>query len=99
MTNLAGFCKALQPGDLKEGDDGEHDGSQCIDGQPVLLHHIHFIDSAIRTADSLKLESFFLFRHHIQMISRDDAVLEADSAASNSILHGILSSTEHYCLY
>ncbi len=43
MTDLAGFCKALQPGDLEEGDDGEHDGSQCIDGQPVLLHHIHFI--------------------------------------------------------
>ncbi len=43
LTNLASSCKALQPGNLKEGDDGEHDGSQCVDGQPVLLHHIHFI--------------------------------------------------------
>lgn len=43
-TDLASSCKALQPGDLEEGDDGEHDGSQCIDGQPVLLHHIHFIE-------------------------------------------------------
>ena len=39
LTNLASSCKALQPSDLEEGDSGEHDGGQCIDGQPVLLHH------------------------------------------------------------
>lgn len=47
LTDLASSCKALQPSDLEEGDDGEHDGSQCVDGQPVLLHNIHFIQCRI----------------------------------------------------
>lgn len=37
---LASPCKALQPGDLKEGNDRKHDGRQGIDGQPVLLQNI-----------------------------------------------------------
>lgn len=37
-AHLASLGKALQPGDLKEGDDWEHDGGQGIDWQPVLLH-------------------------------------------------------------
>ena len=37
-AHLAGFGEALQPGDLKEADDREHDGGQGVDGQPVLLH-------------------------------------------------------------
>ncbi len=36
-AHLAGLCKALQPGDLKEANNGEHDCGQGIDGQPVLL--------------------------------------------------------------
>lgn len=38
---LASPCKALQPGDLEEGDDWEHDGCQSIDWQPVLLQNNH----------------------------------------------------------
>lgn len=34
---LASLGKALQPGDLEEGDDGKHDSGQGINGQPVLL--------------------------------------------------------------
>ena len=37
---LASPCKALQPGDFKEGNDREHNGCQSIDGQPVLLQNM-----------------------------------------------------------
>jgi len=36
--HLASLGKALQPGDLEEGDDWEHNGGQGVDWQPVLLH-------------------------------------------------------------
>ena len=93
FTHLASLCKALQPGDLEEGDDGEHDCGQGVDRQPVLLHEAATLRNGLSIAyktmqieqnSSAYLQRSFSMTHGTHIIGKMSTVSRYDSSHHNA---------------